>query len=234
MGKPLLKTMKYKLGKFIQQNTDLSRRKVFELIQDGKVKLNGNICTNFSKEIHHTKDIVVLNGEKINYKSKHFYYLFNKPKGIISTLSDPKGRPHLKEFMKKYRIPESVFPVGRLDRATKGLMIFTNDGNYANDILHPKFKLTKTYSVVLDKSITKNHVKRLLSGIILDDGPFCFDEITVITHKKFLVQLHEGRNRIIRRSFAAFDYEVIGLKRLSIGSHQITGIKEGTFKPFTP
>ena len=230
-----MKSKKIKLGAFIQQRSGRSRRETFALVKKGAVQLNNVICKDFSKLITPHKDSVLIDDSTVSNKpTKKYYYIFNKPKNVISTVTDPKNRPCLKEYMLKEKLAETVFPVGRLDRATTGLMIFTNDGDFANRILHPKFELKKIYRVIIDKKITKNHVKQLLSGVILEDGPFNFDKIDLLSETEFIVTLHEGRNRIIRRAFSSIGYTVTGLKRLSIGQLQLPKIKEGQFKTFNP
>ena len=141
----------------------------------------------FSKLITPHKDSVLIDDLTVsNHPTKKYYYIFNKPKNVISTVTDPKNRPCLKEYMHKEKLDNTIFPVGRLDRATTGVMIFTNDGDFANRILHPKFELEKTYRVTIDKKITKNHIKQLLSGVILEDGPFKFDKIDILSETESL------------------------------------------------
>ena len=230
-----MKSKKTKLGSFIQQQSGRSRRETFDLVKKGAVKLNNVICKDFSRLITPQKDSILIDDSTLsNHTNKKAYYIFNKPKNVISTVTDPKKRPCLKEYMIKSKLDKTIFPVGRLDRATTGLMIFTNDGDFANRILHPKYELKKIYKVIIDKKITKNHVKQLLSGVILEDGPFNFDKINLLSELEFIVSLHEGRNRIIRRAFSSLGYTVTGLKRLAIGQLELPKMKEGQFKTFNP
>jgi 23S rRNA pseudouridine2605 synthase len=126
-------------------------------------------------------------------------------------------------------LEESIFPIGRLDRNTTGLLLFTNDGDLANKISHPQFEIPKVYKVTLDKPISVRDQKRLLTGILLEDGPVVFSKIELLDEAELLVTISEGRNRIVRRTFQQLSYEVKKLKRLSIGPIQLGGLAEGKF-----
>ncbi len=216
---------------FLSTQTSYSRREIFKFIQAGEVTVNGHVIHSINHIIHHKIDIIKIGKERVTFQTKLVYYKFNKPKNVISTYEDPKGRVDLKRFVSD--LPESIFPVGRLDRHTKGLLLFTNDGDLAHHILHPSFKLTKTYDVVLDKPLTNTHLKRLKSGFFLDDGPVRFDSIVKYSDIELKVTISEGRNRIIRRSFDFFGYTVIKLFRLSIGPISLGAVKEGELKPLS-
>ena len=216
---------------FLSTQTSYSKRDILNLIKNNKVTVNGHTISRLNHLIHHHIDIVKIDNTQIQYNTKLVYYKFNKPKNVISTYKDPKNRVDLQRFMRG--LPDSIFPVGRLDRQSKGLLLFTNDGPLAHHILHPSFKISKTYDVVLDKPLTNVHLSRLRKGFFLDDGPVRFELIEKYSDIELKVTISEGRNRIIRRSFDFFGYTVIKLLRLSIGPISLGSIKEGQFKPLS-
>jgi 23S rRNA pseudouridine2605 synthase len=217
--------------KFLRSQTNLARRKITNLIKDGKIRVNDKVIESFTYKLDPKKDVVKIENKLIKYKFDYVYYKFNKPKDVICSLSDSRNRKDLSFYLNK--VPVSLFPVGRLDRATRGLLLFTNDGEAANKIAHPSYRITKYYKVEIDTVITKDHLKRLIAGIVLEDGLVNFESIECLSKREFLLSLHEGRNRIIRRVFAYLGYEVIKLKRLAIGPIQLGKLKEGELKELT-
>lgn len=222
------------LVKWLVQQMALSRRAIVQLIKEGDVKVNGETITSITKEIAITKDKILVKGQPLEYKKALLYYKFYKPTGVISTLNDPKKRKDLTYFLAKENIPDVVFPIGRLDRDTTGLLLFTNDGEFANTLLHPKFKLEKEYKVTLDKPLTKAHLKRLQEGFFLDDGPIKMDQLDIEAPNIIWVIIHEGRNRIVRRTFEALGYKVVKLKRYRMGPYELGKLKKGSFASFKP
>jgi len=220
-----------KLDAYILAQTSYSRREVLELITSGRVVLNGNVAKSMVKDIKIGIDIVKIDGQKLGGDIKYFYYKFNKPTGVMSTMEDPQGRKCLKDLMRG--LPESLKPVGRLDRDTSGLMIFTNDGQLSNELMHPSTHTQKLYRVTLDKKISKADFSRVLSGVMLEDGPAKGDFLTLISEHSVDLVIHEGRNRLIRRLFDALGYKVTKLKRLSIGSVQLGELPVGQFRQLT-
>jgi len=216
---------KMPIDTFLSTQTPYSRREILDLIKQNKVSVNGHRITNLNHEIHFKIDIVKVDDKRVDYTTRLVYYKFNKPRNVISTFDDPKGRVDLERFIQG--LPDSVFPVGRLDRQSKGLLLFTNDGPLTHQILHPSYKLPKVYDVVLDKPITTAHLKRLTRSFFLDDGPVQLDNIEKFGDVELRVTISEGRNRIIRRSFEFFGYTVIKLERLSIGPVSLGNLKEG-------
>ncbi len=164
-------------------------------------------------------------------KAKYAYYLLNKPNDVISTHDDPKNRKNLNIFLDQ--IKEEVFAVGRLDRKTTGLMLLTNDGDLANQLLHPRYQISKIYEVELDKKISHEDMNKCKKGFFLEDGPIKFETIEVIAKTKLIISLHEGRNKIIRRTFAYLNYDVKKLKRTQIGSLTLDQLKTGQIRPCT-
>jgi pseudouridine synthase len=220
-----------KIQHFLNKETAYSLRQVIELIKKGQVKINGQIIYKPQHEINPNRDIIQLKNQQINHSTTYYYYKFNKPKDVISTLKDPKARTDLSNFY--HRIPQQVFPVGRLDRKTTGLLLFTNDGDLSHRISHPKHKLNKEYKVTLDKRLTHQDFQRLSTGIILNDGPVVFDQTLLLDKHILMVSIREGRNRIIRRTFEYLGYKVEKLKRTAIGPIQLDNLKVGDFKPLT-
>ena len=147
--------------------------------------------------------------------------MFHKPKDVIVTLSDPKNRQSMEPYLSK--IKESVFPIGRLDRQTTGLLLLTNDGLLAERIMHPSYKLSKTYKVSLNLKFNESHAEQFLSGVMLEDGPAYVDSL-VYDGKDVIIVVSEGRNRLIRRLFSLFGYDVIKLKRTHIGFLGLDGL----------
>jgi 23S rRNA pseudouridine2605 synthase len=222
---------KEKLITFLVSQTNYSRRELINLVLSKEVHVNGNPAKSGSQEVDLSKDRITVKLEVINKTVRYSYFKFNKPKDVICSLDDPKGRTDLSKFINE--LPANVFPVGRLDRNTKGLLLFTNNGNIANKICHPTYKLRKIYSIELNTRITKNQIQRLTSGLILEDGPVYFDSVEVLSNTNLKVTISEGRNRIIRRTFQLLGYQDIKLKRLAIGPIQLANLKEGYFKRLT-
>jgi len=203
------------IQQYLSTNTSLSRRQILDAIKQGLIKVNGQKIDSIKHAILVNQDIVSYRGNMISAEDKFFYYKFNKPRHVISSMSDSKGRVDLRSFLSP--LPDSVFPVGRLDRHTTGLLLITNDGDFANRILHPSFCISKSYDLILDKLITKADATRLKAGFFLEDGPVQFDRIYFESKKLINITISIGRNRIVRRAFEFLGYEVKELKRVSIG-----------------
>tara|TARA_A100001015_G_scaffold306394_1_gene400608 strand:+ start:1531 stop:2262 length:732 start_codon:yes stop_codon:yes gene_type:complete len=219
---------KQRIEEFLGQQSPFSRRQIFDAMTSGDVLINGKKTDKMGQLIIPEKDKVMLFGKQILNKAPKLYYKFNKAKNVISSVRDPKERTDLSMFMKKLEHP--LFPIGRLDRLTSGLMIFTNDGQFANQILHPKYHIEKEYFLRLKKPISQKHCQKLLSGFFLDDGPVRFDHVEKVSKTELVVIISEGRNRLIRRSFSELGNEVISLKRRRIGPFELGALKEGEFK----
>lgn len=219
-----------KLIQFLISETDFSRRELFQLFTEKKIKVNRKTVSSFTDIIDPTKDQITINNQLVKPQHKFFYFKFNKPKNVLSTLDDPKNRTCLADFLKRHQ-NKNLFPIGRLDRNTTGLLLFTNDGELANKLLHPKFHFKKTYKVKLDKPILSKTLERLISGVILEDGPMRFDKIIQLEPNFLEVTISEGRNRIIRRAFSSQGYEVTGLKRIEFGPIKLGLLKPGELKP---
>lgn len=219
-----------KLDRFLVSASPHSRRDIYELVTSGAVSVNGQVVSDMTMLVRPDRDTVTVHDETV-FLGQLYYYKFYKPLGVLSTMHDPKGRLSVVAYMKK--LPKGVFPVGRLDRKTSGLLLLTNDGGLANSLMHPSFKLPKTYRVGLDKGIKFPDVESLVGGFFLEDGPVKFDSVTVLDKRTLDVTLSEGRNRIVRRSFATLGYEVVKLHRSRIGEVQLGTLAPGQTKPLS-
>lgn len=204
---------KMPLNKFIARSGICSRRNAVDIIKEGRVKVNSEIITEPGYKIEE-HDQVTLDGKKIHIKESYVYILLNKPKGYITTLDDPRGRRIVSELYQN-DIQERIFPVGRLDRNTTGLLLLTNDGDLSNHLAHPKYQIKKIYQVKLDKNVTEQHMKDILSGLELEDGKAEVDEVSYLDHKDEIgIEIHSGKNRIVRRIFEHLGYTVEKLDRV--------------------
>ena len=208
-------TGEIRLNKYLADCGICSRREADDLIKAGCVEVNGEIITTMGYKVK-TEDKVVYGGQTLN-REKLRYILLNKPKGYITTSDDPYERDTVMELVKD-ACPERIFPVGRLDKNTTGLLLFTNDGDLTKKLTHPSSEVPKLYHVILDKPLTKNDMLRVSEGIELDDGPIAADNIAYDqdddSKKSIGIELHSGRNRIVRRIFEHLGYEVIKLDRV--------------------
>ncbi len=207
-------TGEIRLNKYLADSGICSRREADELIKAGCVTVNGEVVTAMGIKVK-PEDKVVYGGQTLN-REKLRYVLLNKPKGYITTSDDPQERDTVMDLMKDV-CPERIFPVGRLDKMTTGLLLFTNDGDLTKRLTHPSSEVPKLYQVTLDKPLTKNDMLRIAEGIELDDGPIAADSISYVegddSKKEIGIELHSGRNRIVRRIFEHLGYEVLKLDR---------------------
>ena len=205
---------KVRINKFLADSGISSRRKSEEYILQGRVAVNDKIVTEFSHKVDIEKDIVTLDGEKIKPK-KNIYILLNKPKGYITTVSDDRNRRTVMDLVKS---KERIYPVGRLDYDTTGLLFLTNDGELSQLLTHPGNKVPREYEVKLDRALDENDRIKLLHGVLLEGKKGKFIKITFPWQKdKEIVSVvcEEGRNRFVKRMFRKLDYTVLELNRLS-------------------
>lgn len=203
-----------RLNKFVASSGVCSRRKAAELVKAGKVKVNGKVLLEPFYLVQET-DQVEYDGKKLQQETKKVYLLMNKPKNTITSLSDEKGRRTVMDLIKD-KIPERIFPVGRLDFPTTGLLLITNDGDLAKKLAHPSHKVKKFYEVQLDKEITVQDLEKIRKGLTLEDGlapVLGVDFVKGKTKKDVGIEIHIGRNRIVRRIFSHLDYNVEKLDR---------------------
>ncbi len=204
-----------RLNKYLADAGVCSRREADKLIASGAVKVNGKVVSELGTKVRST-DKVVYGGEALR-REKLRYIVLNKPKDFITTTDDPFERKTVMSLVEK-ACPERIYPVGRLDRMTTGVLLFTNDGDLAKKLTHPKHGIRKIYHVVLNKPLTKADFDRITEGIELDDGPIKVDRLSWIEEGKIKkevgLELHSGRNRIVRRIFESLGYKIIRLDRV--------------------
>lgn len=225
---------KVRLQKYLAECGVASRRKSEELIEQGKVKVNGNKAS-IGDKINPKKDTVTVNGKKIIKQKSHTYIMLHKPRGFITTMSDEMDRKCVAELIKD--VPGRVYPVGRLDRDSEGMLLFTNDGEFANALTHPTKHVPKTYRVTVRPAITEEQITKLTTGIVIDDRTTAPAEVRVITKQGGRVVLeiilYEGRNRQIRKMCEGVGLEVARLKRTAIGSIKLGMLKQGSYRELT-
>lgn len=219
-----------RLNRFLAIAGVASRREADDLIKMGLVTVNGKAVTEMGYKVKPTDD-VRYNGTRIRPEKK-VYLVMNKPKGFITTVDDPKARKTVMDLLAGH-ITERVYPVGRLDRATTGVLMFTNDGDLAKKLTHPSHGARKLYHVVLDRKISKADLDTIAAGIDLEDGPAPVDAISFIEEKSKTnvgIELHIGRNRIVRRIFKHMGYEVVKLDRVTFAGLSKKNIKRGQWR----
>ena len=222
-----------RLNKYLSNAGVCSRREADVLIQTGVVSVNGTIITELGYKIA-PEDVVQYDGETINAEIKR-YVLLNKPKGFITTMDDPRGRKTVMSLVKK-ACRERIYPVGRLDRETTGLLLFTNDGDMAKKLTHPRYQAKKIYHVELNKPVTKEDMERLLRGVDLEDGKTRVDEVSYIENGNSTevgVEIHSGKNRIVRRLFEAMGYVVVKLDRVQFAGLTKKDLPRGYYRHLT-
>ncbi len=203
-----------RLNRYLAHAGVASRRKADEIIASGQVTVNGQVVREMGHRVR-PADEVCYRG-KVLKPERFIYVLLNKPRGFLTTTSDEKGRRTVMELVQKAG-NRRIYPVGRLDRDTSGLLLMTNDGDLAERLMHPRYEVEKIYSATLDKGLKQDDLERLREGITLEDGPVQLDDIAFpdySDHRQVGVALHSGRNRIVRRMFEAIGYEVVKLDRV--------------------
>jgi 23S rRNA pseudouridine2605 synthase len=201
------------LNKYIAHSGECSRRDAAELVKQGKAKVNGELIIDPGHKINE-EDKVTLSGKKLIPQKGMVYILLNKPKGFITTTDDPQGRRTVMDLVKNADAGR-LYPVGRLDRATTGLILITNDGLLAQKLSHPTQKIKKVYQVTLDKQLTQPHFDKIMEGLELEDGKAIVDEMAFLENKNEVgLEIHSGKNRIVRRIFESLGYEVEKLDRV--------------------
>ncbi len=211
-----------RVQKLISQAGYCSRRKAEDLIKNGDIKVNGTKIT-IGDKADPTTDEITIKGKRLVFPDR-LYYKFYKPTQVLTSLSDPSDKPTIKSYLSN--IPKRVMPVGRLDYDTEGLLFLTNDGDFSNRIMHPRYEHKKTYAVTLDRSFPDGLLEEFGNPIDLKDGPFVVDSWKRTSSDSLKITIHEGRNRIIKRLFSHFGYTVTHLKRTAI-----SGVTLGTLKP---
>ena len=217
-----------RLQKYISDAGITSRRKAEELINEGRVKVNGETAT-IGCKVDELSDKIEIDGEMISCRNEKIYIILNKPTGYLSSVTDDRGR---KTVIDLIDIKERVFPVGRLDYDTEGLLILTNDGEFTYKVTHPKFEINKTYVATLDNLPKKEEINKFYNGIQVEDYIATAKEVQIINSdkKEVLITISQGKNRQVRKMFDALGYTVVKLKRISIGKLKLGNLKRGEWK----
>lgn len=226
-----------RLQAYLSQSGVASRRSVIDELEAGKVKVNGEVVRIPSYPIWPGKDEVTYEGQPVTLSSNKLYFIFNKPRGVISTAQDTHGRKTVLDFFK--HVKERLYPVGRLDQETTGLLLITNDGDMANKLMHPKYGIAKIYEALLDREITSDEVNTLKAGVVLKDEEGEFKtapcQIKILNARdgksKVEVELHEGHKRQIRLMFKSVGINVIYLHRKFYGPLNLKGLTPGKSRP---
>ena len=219
-----------RLNKYIANAGVCSRREADELIESGAIAVNEEVITVLGTKIKRT-DIVKYQGKTLKIEN-HTYILINKPKDYITTVDDPQGRKTVMHLIQG-ACNERVYPVGRLDRATTGILLLTNDGELTKKLTHPKHGVKKIYHVTLDKNVEKEDLTRLIEGVDLEDGLVKADKADyheLMDKKHIGIELHSGKNRVIRRMMEALGYKVVKLDRVSFGDLTKKGLPAGKWR----
>ena len=224
-----------RLQKLLAQSGVASRRKCEELMLDGLVEVDGEVVTRLGTKVDPRVAVVRVDGRRLPPVSPHVYVALNKPRGVVSTMSDPEGRRTLSDVVGHRR--ERLFHVGRLDTDTEGLLLLTNDGDFAQRLAHPSYEVDKVYVAEVDGVVEQNVLRWLRSGVTLEDGPVEVSACKVVstTHERSIVELtiHEGRNRIVRRLLDHVGHPVRRLTRTAIGPVRLTGLAAGKTRDLT-
>jgi 23S rRNA pseudouridine2605 synthase len=222
-----------RLNKFLANAGVCSRREADQFIQAGVVSVNGQVVTELGTKVQRT-DQIHFHDQLVSIEKK-VYVLLNKPKDYVTTSDDPQQRKTVMELVKNC-CRERIYPVGRLDRNTTGVLLFTNDGELASQLTHPKFLKKKIYHVFLDKNCSADDLRKIAEGIELEDGLIKADEIAFASetdHKQVGIEIHSGKNRIVRRIFEHLGYKVIKLDRVMFAGLTKKGLKRGDWRFLT-
>jgi 23S rRNA pseudouridine2605 synthase len=222
-----------RLNKFIANSGICSRREADEYIVAGLVSVNGEVVTELGVKVKPTDD-VRFNGERMKGERK-VYIVMNKPKDCVTTTADPHAENTVTDLISSDKCPQRVFPVGRLDRNTTGVLLFTNDGNLADQLTHPSYNRKKVYHVFLDKNLKQPDLKKLVEGVMLDDGPAQADMVSYVDgdHAQVGLEIHSGRNRVVRRMFEHLGYRVKKLDRVYFAGITKKNLKRGQWRFLT-
>lgn len=224
-----------RLQKVLAASGIASRRACEQLMSDGRVEVDGEVVTRLGARVDPETAVIRVDGKRLPTASKHVYLVVNKPRGVVSTMTDPEGRRTLSELVADR--PERLFHVGRLDTDTEGLILLTNDGEFANRVAHPSYGVVKTYVAQVPGPVTAKIGRRLREGVELDDGPAGVDAFRIIEPggRRAIVEvsLHEGRKHIVRRLLAHVGHPVQRLTRTAIGPVSIGGLRPGQHRELT-
>lgn len=224
-----------RLQKALAQAGVASRRAAEALIAAGRVSVDGQTVRELGTKVDPQRQMIAVDGKEIRPEAK-VHYALHKPSGVVSTVRDPQGRPTVRQLLSAVR--QRIYPVGRLDAETTGLLLLTNDGELANRLMHPRYEVKKEYIATVRGTVSESTLRKLAAGIDLDDGPTAparvrrLGEDTAIT--RVSIEIHEGRNRQVRRMFATVGHPVIALHRVRVGPIRLDSLPAGAYRPLTP
>ncbi len=229
-SKPQKTSPTIRLNKFIADSGVCSRREADRLIAEGSITVNGKRVFEMGTQVHPHNDKILLNGKPIKQVTMKLYLAFNKPTGVLTTMDDPEGRPTIADYLKD--VPVRVFPIGRLDWDSEGLVILTNDGEFSQKVSHPKNEVTKTYLLKLARTPTADQIQRLLRGVTIMGGKVSakvFEKVKKGSgeHPWFKIIITEGKNRQIRQMIEKINNDVIKLQRIAIGRFGLGTLERG-------
>ena len=225
-----------RLQKYMASSGVASRRSSEKLIAEGRVAVNGQVVTEMGTQVDETRDRVTVDGKPIRPETDKHYLAYYKPLGEVTTVSDPEGRDTVMDKFRDY--PVRLFPVGRLDFDSEGLLLLTNDGDLMQRLLHPSHEVPKIYLCKVSNQVTEEELRRLRAGVTLDDGRLTSPaEVRLIRREAFdsvvLVTIHEGRNRQVRRMFERIGHEVVALRRVGFGPIALGDLPRGQWRKLT-
>ena len=228
-----------RLQKLLAQSGVASRRKCEELMLDGLVEVDGEVVTRLGTKVDPTTAVIRVDGKRLPPISAHVYLVLNKPRGVVSTMSDPEGRRTIGDLVADR--PERLFHVGRLDTDTTGLLLLTNDGDFAHRMAHPSYEVDKTYVAEVEGEVYPSTLKKLRAGVVLDDGPVTVRKARLVeagrgnAEGRSIVELviHEGRNRIVRRLLDEVGHPVLRLTRTKFGPVELGRLPVGKMRELT-
>lgn len=224
-----------RLQKYLAMSGVASRRASEKLIAEGHVAVNGTVITEMGVQVDETRDRVTVDGELIHLEEEKHYIAYNKPIGEVTTNSDPEGRPTVMDKFRDY--PVRLYPVGRLDYDSEGLLLLTNDGELMNNLLHPSREVNKTYLAKVSNHVDDDVLRRLRAGVSIDGRLTSPANARLVRHDAFdsivMVTIHEGRYRQVRRMFEAVGHQVVQLKRVGFASVQLGDLPRGQWRRLT-
>lgn len=224
-----------RLQKYLAMSGVASRRASEKLIAEGHVAVNGAVITEMGVQVDETRDRVTVDGELIHLEEEKHYIAYNKPIGEVTTNSDPEGRPTVMDKFRDY--PVRLYPVGRLDYDSEGLLLLTNDGELMNNLLHPSREVNKTYLAKVSNHVDDDVLRRLRAGVSIDGRLTSPANARLVRHDAFdsivMVTIHEGRYRQVRRMFEAVGHQVVQLKRVGFASVQLGDLPRGHWRRLT-
>ncbi|MBE5804180.1 MAG: rRNA pseudouridine synthase [Clostridiales bacterium] len=225
-----------RLQKYLALSGVASRRASEKLIAEGHVAVNGHVVTEMGVQVDEHTDKITVNGALIHLEEEKHYLAYYKPVGEVTTVSDPEGRATVMDKFRDY--PVRLYPVGRLDFDSEGLLLLTNDGDMMNSLLHPSHEVDKTYLAKVSNRVEEESIRRLRAGVQLDGRLTSPAHVRVVRYEAFdtvlLVTIHEGRYRQVRRMFEAVGHQVVQLKRVGFGPIQLGDLPRGTWRQLTP